>query len=85
MSLFKIDLRDVEGKRVEFNTNKPFGEILEDIYKEAIKTDKDKDIDYLIHIWCGENLEGAQLDMAVYMLDGLRNLHFPKPFRKKTS
>ena len=71
MSLFQLDLGDVEGKRVEFNSNKPFGELLEDIYKEVIGSNKDGEINYLIHTWCVENLEGVQLSMAIHMLNGL--------------
>ena len=70
MRMFKLKL-DVEEEKVEFNSNKPFGKLLEDIYEEVIESNRAGETIYAIHDWCAENLEGNKLNIAIHMLNGL--------------
>lgn len=57
---------------VEFNTNKPFGDIMEDIYDEIDKCrllDREE-MRNKIYSWCISNLAGKRLYIAVCFLKG---------------
>ena len=70
-AMFDLDLVADEYP-VEFNANKPFGEIMEDIY-DMIDTCRSADREGMrtkIHSWCVSNLTGKHLYIAVCFLKG---------------
>lgn len=70
-AMLKLDL-EADEYPVEFNANKPFGDIMEDIYDKIDKcrlADREE-LRTKIYSWCISNLAGKRLYIAVCFLKG---------------